>query len=181
MLDEIYEELFHLNYNSEIKKDKIYWKDSFGAENYIDINYTDEYNNNLAWWKFNEGGKDLVMFTRGNFVINWHPLPLNNMGMSSGCIYLKFSREILVVAYQDKHCQRVFSINTINLDYKQIYYCQKVGLSVHNDMLYIKDFNRNEYFFFNLHIPLIEKHFCQEQSLKVNQISLYTSDGVIKY
>ena len=150
-------------------------------KNYVDIRYADEYNNNLAWWKFNDIGKDLVMFTKGNFVISWNPSPLNNMGMSSGCIYLKFSGQILVIAYQDKSCQRVFSINTVNLDVKQLYYCQKVGLSVHKDMLYIKDFDRDEYFFFNLHIPLIEKCFCHEQSLKVNQISIYTSSGIIKY
>ena len=32
ILDKIDDELFHLNFDSEIKSDKIFWKDSFGAE-----------------------------------------------------------------------------------------------------------------------------------------------------
>lgn len=181
ILDKIDDELFELNIDAEIKSDKIIWKDNFGAENYINLNASDKYGENLAWWKFNEAGKDIVMFTKEDFVVTWKPSPLNNMGMSSECIYLKFCREILVVAYQDKHRQRVFSINTTTLEVRQLYHCGKIGVAIWNDLLFVKDYDRNECFSVNLHIPLLEKVKTQEQSLKSNHIFLHTSFGIDKF
>ncbi|UOE37014.1 hypothetical protein [Chryseobacterium oryzae] len=181
ILNQIEEELFSLNIDVEIKSNTIEWKDNFGAENYIDINYCAKYLENLAWWKFNDSGKDLVMFTKNNFIISWDPTPLNNMGQSFGCIYLKFCREILVIAYQDKSTQRVFSINTNNLDIRQLYCCNKIGVAIWRDSLFIKDYDRNECFSVNLHMPLIEKTFHKEESLKSNQIYLSTSNGIERF
>lgn len=120
------------------------------------------------------------MFIKDTFIINWIP-SLNSMGMSTSCIYLKFSGNILVVAYQDKSTQRVFSLNITNLEVKELYHCCKIGVVINNDYLYIKDYQKNELFSVNLHIPLLEKRIENEQSLKSNQIYLYTRDGLDKF
>jgi len=181
ILEIIQDELFFINIDSEIKSNKLVWNDNLGAENFVKAEYCDKsYNNCIAWWKFNEVGKDLVMFTKDAFIINWIP-SLNSMGMSTSCIYLKFSGNILVVAYQDKNIQRVFSLNITNLEVKELYHCSKIGVIINNDYLYIKDYEKNECFSVNLHIPLLEKRIEHEQSLKSNQIYLHTRDGLDKF
>lgn len=180
IFNQIEEELFALNIDVEIKSNKIEWKDNFGAENYIELKYCDKFLNDIAWWKFNQVGKDLVMFTKSNYLVSWYP-PLDNMNMSFGCIYLKFCREILVVAFSDKHGQKVFSININNMEFRQLYCCDKIGVAIWKDLLFIKDYNRNECFAVNLHIPLIEKSILKEETLKLNQIYLSTSKGIDKF
>lgn len=171
ILNLIDDELFQQNIDSEITSDKIEWKDNFGAENEIIINFCDRYLDNLAWWKFNSAGKDLVMFTQDNFLVSWQP-PLNNMGISLGCKYLKFHKSKLVVAYQDKHYQRLYSLNTKDLKATELYLCRKLHVTLIDNILFIKDDEKNVYLSVNLDSDLNVKTFHDEAFFKLNGIEI---------
>ncbi|MGH1338668.1 MAG: hypothetical protein ACRBFS_21320 [Aureispira sp.] len=121
ILEEIDEELFQDNIDTEIKKDSLYWIDNFKASNKIYKSQTAVNGNRIAWWQINEVGKDIVKIKLSNdLTICWRP-DLNTMGQESqGCNFIEFCQEVLVVKYQDKHRERVFLFNIDHLESKEI-------------------------------------------------------------
>jgi len=121
LLDLIAEELFLDNIDTEKRGDTLYWKDNMGAENLIEASQTASSGNLLAWWQQNEVGKDMVKLRLAAGVfIHWRP-PLKTMGMSyGGCSLLRFYQNRLVVAYRDKHKDRVFTLHTETLAIEEV-------------------------------------------------------------
>lgn len=121
ILDLIEEELFQGNIDTEIKNGAIYWKDNLGAENEIHTNQTAINGTVMAWWQKNEVGKDLVRIKiKDDLIINWRP-PINTMGTeSSGCDYINFYHQFLIIKYKDKHRGRIFIIDTNCIQVEEI-------------------------------------------------------------
>lgn len=117
----IEDELFLDNINTEIKEDEIIWIDNFGTENSVSSYMTATSENRIAWWQCNDVGKDLVRIKlESGIIVNWRPI-INTMGMSSlGCSFINFFSEFLIVMYMDKHTDRIFAINTANLNVEEI-------------------------------------------------------------
>ena len=141
ILDIIEEELFQDNIDTELKDDLICWKDNFGAENEININQIAVNGDIIAWWQNNEVGKELVRIkVKDGIIINWRP-PINTMGLgSSGCDFIKFYHQFLIVKYQDKHRKRIFIIDTNCIQVEEIGtdgYTKKVKMK--GNRLFIRD------------------------------------------
>lgn len=121
ILSIIEEELFQDNIDAELEANRIYWKDNFGAENEILIHQIAVNKNLIAWWQNNEVGKELVRIKiNDGVIINWRP-PINTMGMPSmGCNFIEFYLKFLIIKYQDKHRERIFIIDTNNIQIEEI-------------------------------------------------------------
>jgi hypothetical protein len=141
VLDEISEELFQDNINTEINNDTISWIDNFGAKNEIYLHMTATDHDMIAWWQCNEVGKELVRIKMKNeIIINWRP-PINTMGLGSfGCKFIKFISSILVIVYNDKHTNRIFTINTTTLNIQEIdFYGQCIKIGLVDNLLFISN------------------------------------------
>jgi hypothetical protein len=99
------------------------------------------------------------------------------MGTSSGCIYLKFYKELLIVAYPDKHCDRVWSINPKNLAATEIYNGDIVGVCIFGSNLFVKDYQKKEIFCLNLENPTASKEFIQEGDVQLKHIEFTNRIG----
>jgi hypothetical protein len=171
---EIEDELFLDNINTEIKEDEISWMDNFDAVNSISSSMTATSEKKTAWWQCNEVGKDLVRIKLENgIIINWRP-PINTMGMSSlGCGFINFFSQFLIVAYSDKHTNRIFAINTQDFNVEEINFYVQYNR--------IKEVD-NEIFVSNYSSDAILKITISEDAIKSEMVSLqYLSERNINF
>lgn len=173
VLDKIEDELFLDNINTEMKEHEITWIDNFGAENSVFSYMTAMDEKRIAWWQCNEAGKDLVRIKlESGITINWRP-PINTMGLSSqGCGFINFFSHFLIVMYSDKHTNRIFAINTTNLNVEEI--------NFYGNYRRIKQVE-NEIFVTNSSTDDILKMTISEDAIKCEVVSLeYLKERSIK-
>jgi hypothetical protein len=174
VLDKIEDELSLDNISTEIKEHEITWIDNFGDENSIFSYMTATDQQRIAWWQCNEAGKDLVRIKlESGITINWRP-PINTMGLSSqGCGFINFFSQFLIVMYTDKHTNRIFAINTTNLNVEEI--------NFYGNYRRIKQVE-NEIFVTNSSTDEILKMTIFEDSIKREMVSLeYLKERNIKF
>lgn len=84
IFDIIEDELYLTVPDFKIEEDRIFWKDTFGAEIEISRHSTAINDRGIfAWWQSNEVGHELVRIKiNKDIIINWRP-PINTMGKPS--------------------------------------------------------------------------------------------------
>ena len=107
--------------DGELKENKIIWNDIYGTENCVydsDVAQQDEI---YAWYETNDSGIDKVKIKlKNNIIAEWRP-PINSMGFSYGsCKFFKIYDFFLIVAYSDKHTDKLNYINLNNFEVKEI-------------------------------------------------------------
>jgi hypothetical protein len=172
IFDIIEDELYLTVPDFEIEENRIFWKDTFGAEIEISRHSTAINDRGIfAWWQSNEVGHELVRIKiNKDIIINWRP-PINTMGQPSSGGHLQFFENFLIALYQDKHRQRLFVFNIDTLKAEEVVtkgFSKKVKLN--GNELFIADSFENEFIKITLYPERMEREEIDEEYMNSRNI-----------